>query len=65
MKSVFIFAVSLIITISSIAQEKLTTKSGVLKFAASTENFEPVEATNKTVSAILKEDGTLAVLGLP
>jgi hypothetical protein len=64
MKSVFILVASLIITISSIAQEKLTTKSGVLKFAASTENFEPVEATNKTTSAILKDDGTIAVLGL-
>lgn len=64
MKSLFIFTLTLFITISTIAQEKLTTKSGVLKFEASTENFEPVAATNKTVSAILKEDGSIAVLGL-
>ena len=64
MKSVLIFTIALLITISSFAQEKLTTKSGVLKFEASTENFEPVAAINKTASAILKSDGSIAVLGL-
>lgn len=64
MKSVFIFTISLFLAYTTIAQEKLTTKSGVMKFEASTENFEPVAAVNKTTSAILKEDGSLAVLGL-
>jgi hypothetical protein len=64
MKSVLTFALVLLITLTTVAQEKLATKSGVIKFEASTENFEPVAATNKTTSAILKEDGSLAVLGL-
>jgi polyisoprenoid-binding protein YceI len=64
MKSLLIFTIALFITIATFGQDKLTTKSGVLKFEASTENFEPVKAVNKTTSAILKLDGTIAVLGL-
>lgn len=64
MKSLFIITLSILLSISTFAQDKFTTKSGVLKFEASTENFEPVAATNKTSSAILKSDGTIAVLAL-
>jgi len=55
-----------LITISytSNAQQKLATKTGTLSFEASTANFEPVAAINTSTSAILKEDGTLAILGL-
>jgi polyisoprenoid-binding protein YceI len=44
------------------AQEKVATKSGEVKFEASTKNFEPVAAVNKATSAVLKNDGTFAVL---
>lgn len=64
MKYKIIFALALLITITVTAQEKLTTKSGLTKFEASTENFEPVAAVNKTTSAILKDDGSIAVLTL-
>ncbi|MCF6349907.1 MAG: YceI family protein [Flavobacteriaceae bacterium] len=64
MKSILTFMLTVLITLATTAQKKVTTKSGVLKFEASTENFEPVVAINKTTSAILKEDGSLAVLGL-
>jgi len=48
----------------STAQQRVATKTGTLSFEASTANFEPVAAINTSTSAILKDDGTLAVLGL-
>jgi hypothetical protein len=44
------------------AQEKYYTKTGAVFFEASTPNFEPVEAKNNSTSAVLKDDGNLAVL---
>ncbi len=64
MKSKLIVVLTLLIALTTIAQEKLTTKSGVVKFEASTPNFEPVAAINTTTSAVLKDDGTIAVLSL-
>jgi polyisoprenoid-binding protein YceI len=64
MKTKIIFALTFLIAIITTAQEKVSTKSGLVKFEASTENFEPVTATNKTTSAILKDDGTFAALTL-
>ena len=60
----FIIITLLFVAFSATAQEKLTTKSGLVKFEASTPNFEPVAAINEATSAILKEDGTIAVLTL-
>jgi len=64
MRTRIILLITLLIAFTSIAQEKLTTKTGTVKFEASTPNFEPVAAVNKISSAILKEDGTIAVLTL-
>jgi len=64
MKSKLILVISLFIALAVTAQEKLSTKTGTLKFEASTPNFEPVAAINNATSAILKEDGTIVVLSL-
>ncbi|MEE9348882.1 MAG: YceI family protein [Flavobacteriaceae bacterium] len=64
MKTRIILIITILIAFTSFSQEKLTTKSGVVKFEASTPNFEPVAAVNEVSSAILKEDGTIAVLTL-
>jgi len=64
MKTNLLFIITLFIALSTIAQDKLTTKTGTLKFEASTPNFEPVAATNNSTSAILKEDGSIVVLSL-
>jgi hypothetical protein len=48
----------------AIAQEKFTTKTGVVFFEANVPSFEPVEAKHSNVSAILKNDGTFAALAL-
>jgi len=52
------------LSFTSNAQQRVATKTGTLSFEASTANFEPVAAINTSTSAILKEDGTLAILGL-
>lgn len=60
-----LFIIALItLSYTSTAQQRVATKTGTLSFEASTENFEPVAAINTSTSAILKEDGTLAILGL-
>jgi polyisoprenoid-binding protein YceI len=52
------------LSFTSNAQQRVATKTGTLSFEASTANFEPVAAINTSTSAILKDDGTLAILGL-
>ena len=64
MKSKFILTVFLILGLSSVAQQRYATKTGTLLFEASTANFEPVAAKNTSTSAILKDDGSLAILAL-
>lgn len=64
MKTRILLFTFLLIGLTSIAQQRFATKTGTLIFEASTANFEPVAAKNTSTSAILKEDGTLAVLGL-
>ena len=60
-----LFIIGLIATVyTGVAQQKFATKTGTLFFEASTANFEPVAAKNTSTSAILKDDGTLAVLAL-
>lgn len=48
----------------TLGQEKFVTKTGTVSFEANVPSFEPVEAKHTNVSAILKEDGTLAALAL-
>jgi len=64
MKKIILVVIAIVISIGINAQEKLTTKTGQIKFEASTPNFEPVAATNTATSAILMEDGEVAVLSL-
>lgn len=64
MKSKLIVILTLFIALTTIAQEKFSTKTGTLKFEASTPNFEPVAAVNSATSAILKDDGSIVVLSL-
>jgi len=59
-----IFFLLFFITISFFAQEKYYTKSGTIVFESSVVSFEEVKATNSKVTAILKEDGTIAALAL-
>lgn len=46
------------------AQEKYYTKSGEITFESSVPSFEEVKATNTKVTAILKDDGSIASLAL-
>ncbi|MCF6213616.1 MAG: YceI family protein [Flavobacteriaceae bacterium] len=64
MKTKILLVAFLAIGLTGIAQQRFTTKTGTLTFEASTANFEPVAAKNTSTSAILKEDGSLAVLAL-
>jgi len=64
MKKRFLVLAFLAIGLTGIAQQRYATKTGTLFFEASTANFEPVAAKNTSTSAILKNDGTLAVLAL-
>jgi hypothetical protein len=57
---IFLFFLSLQLA----AQEKYTTKSGSLTFESSVASFEEVKATNNKVSALLKDNGTIAALAL-
>lgn len=59
-KLLSVLIVFLALTVS--AQKKYYTKTGTISFEASTPNFEPVEAKNSSTSAVLKDDGNLAVL---
>lgn len=59
-----ILQIMLCISVLTIAQEKFTTKTGSIKFEASIPNFEPVEATNTTTSAILKKHGDIIAVSL-
>jgi hypothetical protein len=52
------------ISMQSFAQDKYYTKSGTIIFESSVPAFEEVKATNTKVTAILKSDGTFAVLAL-
>lgn len=54
----------LCVSLSFYAQEKYYTKSGTITFESSVPSFEEVKATNTKVSAILKDDGTIASLAL-
>ncbi len=60
------FAAILVFSVCQIAlaQEKFITKTGEINFEASVPSFEEVNATNKTVSAILKSNGEFASLAL-
>lgn len=51
-------------SVSFYAQEKYYTKSGTITFESSVPSFEEVKATNTKVTAILKDDGTIASLAL-
>ncbi|MBL4643954.1 MAG: YceI family protein [Flavobacteriaceae bacterium] len=51
-------------SVSFYAQEKYYTKSGTITFESSVPSFEEVKATNTKVTAILKDDGTIAALAL-
>jgi len=53
----------LIIATQTLYSQKYFTRTGITKFKASTDTFEPVEATNKSSSAILKTNtGDIATL---
>ncbi len=52
------------LSLSLYAQEKFYTKSGTITFESSVPTFEKVKATNTKVTAILKDDGTIASLVL-
>ncbi len=62
MKKLIPLVIIALINLNATAQSKFTTKSGMLQFEASTDNFEPVAATNETTSALLTSDGTLKVV---
>jgi len=64
MKKNILLMAFLAIGLTGIAQQRFTTKTGTLFFEASTANFEPVAAKNTSTSAILKDDGSLAILSL-
>lgn len=51
-------------SVSFYAQEKYYTKSGTITFESSVPSFEEVKATNTKVTAILKDDGSIAALAL-
>jgi len=51
-------------SVSFYAQEKYYTTSGTITFESSVPSFEEVKATNTKVTAILKDDGTIAALAL-
>mgnify|MGYP000626502263 CR=1 FL=1 len=51
-------------SVSFYAQEKYYTTSGTITFESSVPSFEEVKATNTKVTAILKDDGTIASLAL-
>ena len=63
-KILFISFCFLSISSSILAQQKFSTKTGVINFEASVPSFEEVKAKNENVSAILKDDGTFASLAL-
>ncbi len=51
-------------SLSFFAQEKYYTTTGTVLFESSVPSFEEVKATNTKVTAILKDDGTIASLAL-
>lgn len=59
-----LFTFLVFLSLQLAAQEKYYTKSGSLTFESSVASFEEVKATNSKVTAILKDDGTIAVLAL-
>ena len=62
MRTKLIILFALLVAITTTAQ--VSTKTGIVKFEASTPNFEPVAAVNTATSAILKEDGSIVALSL-
>lgn len=53
----------LFVTISTVAQNKYYTKTGLTDFKASVEAFEPVEATNRSTTVVLNTtNGDIAAL---
>ncbi|MBV1922800.1 MAG: YceI family protein [Flavobacteriaceae bacterium] len=62
----FILTILCVVSVSFTlsAQQKYSTKTGVINFEASVPSFEEVKAKNENVSAILKDDGTFASLAL-
>ncbi len=63
-KILFICICFLAFSSTLVAQQKFSTKTGVIDFEASVPSFEEVKAKNENVSAILKDDGTFASLAL-
>jgi len=68
-RKTFFFSVTLflinVFVFSLLAQKKYVDKSGYIKFEASEKLFEPVEATNEAVTAVLNsENGEFASLAL-
>lgn len=64
MKKIVLVVFAIVISLGINAQENLKTKTGQIKFEASTSNFEPVIATNTATSAILKTNGEIGILSL-
>ncbi len=63
-KAKYILVLMMLVTISTLqAQNKYIDKKGTLTFEASEELFEPVKATNESVTAILN-DGTNEIAAL-
>ena len=60
----FILYIACLFFLQGLAQSKYYTKSGVIAFESSVPAFEEVKAINKKVTAILKDDGSIASLVL-
>ena len=59
LKSRALLAVFLL-TYSVCLSQKFISRTGITKFSASTESFEPVEAISKSTSVLLNSDGKIA-----
>jgi len=57
------FVLIMLMSLSALSQDKYFTKTGTTEFKASVDTFEPVEAVNKSTTAILNtENGNIAAL---
>ncbi len=52
----------MLLCLQSLVAQKYITRSGVTSFKASVAAFEPIEATNKSTSAVITADGNVAAL---
>ncbi len=50
----------LLLTYSVCLSQKFITRTGITKFTASTESFEPVKAISKSTSVLLNGNGKIA-----